>query len=118
MMTVERDERGPDGCTIGRWLFTVEVEPPSVLHLAGELDLAGAPTLVAALQPLTRRGGMIHLNLADLCFVDASGIRVFCQAAHELGKRGRIVLHDAPPSVQRVVGIAGIAGVVVDVSGS
>jgi hypothetical protein len=50
--------------------------------------------------------------------VDASGIRVFCQAAHELGTRGRIVFHDALPSVQRVVGIVGIAGVVVDVSGS
>jgi anti-anti-sigma factor len=116
MMTAERNDRGPDGGPVRRWLFTVDVDPPSLLHLAGELDIAGAATLVAALQPLTRRGGTIRLNLADLRFVDASGIRVFCQAAHELGKRGRIVLHDSPPSVQRVVGLAGIAGVVVDLS--
>jgi anti-anti-sigma factor len=118
MMTVERNDRGPDGCAVRRWLFTVDVERPSVLHLAGELDIAGAATLGAALQPWTRRGVTIRLNLADLRFVDASGIRVVCQAAHELGKRGRIVLHDAPPPVQRVVGIAGIAGVVVDLSRS
>jgi hypothetical protein len=72
MMTVERNERGPDGCAIRRWLFTVEVEPPSVLHLPGELDLAGAPTLVAALQPLTQRAGMSRLNLADIRFMDAA----------------------------------------------
>jgi anti-anti-sigma factor len=93
-------------------LFTVCAEPPSLLHLAGELDLVGAPGLTDALEPLTSRGANIGVELAQLTFMDSTGINALCLAAHALGERGRIVVLNAAPSVRRVIGIAGIVGII------
>ena len=54
--------------------FAVYADPQTVLHLSGELDLDGAAAFAAALDPLTTRGGVILLDLADLTFMDSTGI--------------------------------------------
>jgi anti-anti-sigma factor len=91
--------------------FAVYADPPTVLHLSGELDLDGAAAFAAALDPLTTRRGVILLDLADLTFMDSTGINALCQAAQRLGQRGRIVLLRPNPSVRRVIEIAGLDGV-------
>jgi anti-anti-sigma factor len=85
--------------TIEQPLFSVSTEPPALLHLAGELDMVGAPALTEALEPLTSRGGNIGMDLAELTFMDSSGINALCQAAQALGERGRIIVLKATPSV-------------------
>ena len=82
-------------------MFTVYTEPPSLLHLAGELDLAGAPALTAALEPLTSRGGTIGMDLTRLTFMDSTGINALCQAAQALGERGRVVAQRDPSGSAR-----------------
>ena len=91
--------------------FAVYADPPTVLRLSGELDVDGAATLAAALDPLSIRGGVIELDLADLTFMDSTGINALCQAVQRLGQRGRIVVLQPKPSVRRVIEIAGLDGV-------
>ena len=91
--------------------FAVYADPPTVLHLSGELDVNGAATFAAALEPLIARRGVILLDLADLTFMDSTGINALCQAAQRLGQRGRIILLQPKPSVRRVIEIAGLDGV-------
>ena len=93
-------------------MFTVFTEPPSLLHLGGELDMAGAPALTDALEPLTSRGGIIGMDLTRLTFMDSTGINALCQAAQALGERGRIVVLNATQAVRRVIEIAGLGHII------
>ncbi len=107
-MTEDRDGSRDDD-----WLvpFAVYADPPTLLHLSGELDAASSSTLAIALDPLTSRGGDVRLDLAELTFIDSTGIKVLCEATQRLGKRGRVVLINPPPVVLHVLEIAGLAGI-------
>ena len=91
--------------------FAAYVDPPTLLHLPGELDAASASMLASALDPLISRGGVVGLDLAELTFMDSTGIKALCEATQRLGERGRIVLFKPPPAVLRVLEIAGLGGV-------
>ena len=53
-----------------------------VVHLSGELDLVGEPLLQAA---LARAGGRpVRIELAELAFMDSTGLRVLLGAAREI----------------------------------
>lgn len=97
-MTDDLADQASDDRALRRPWFTVCAEPPSLLHLTGELDMAGAPTLATALEPLIMCGGTIGLNLAALTFMDSTGINALCAAARQVGERGRIVVFRPPPS--------------------
>ena len=83
-MTDDLADRTANVRAIRQPLFTVDVEPPSLVRLAGELDVVGAPTLAGALEPLTRRGGTIRIDLAELTFIDSTGVGALCCAAQHL----------------------------------
>ena len=74
--------------------FAVHAEPPWLLHLSGELDLCSAPALRIALEGPTSRGGTVGLDLADLTYMDSTGIHVILNTVHLLGERGRVVLYN------------------------
>ena len=67
-------------------------KPPWLLHLSGELDLCSAPALTIALEGPTKRGGTIGLELAELTYVDSTGIYAILNTVRLLGERGRVVL--------------------------
>jgi hypothetical protein len=83
---------------------------------AAQRDTDGAlPTLYAATQELpgdllTVRGSVIGLDLADLTFMDSTGVKALCLAMQRLGVDGRIVLFRPRPFVLRVLEIAGLDG--------
>lgn len=53
-----------------------------VVHLSGELDLVSEPLLKAA---LAQAGGRpVRIELAELIFMDSTGLRVLLGAAREL----------------------------------
>ena len=110
-MTEELVDRAPDNCAMSP-LFAVYAESPSRLRLTGELDLAGVPILASALEPLTRRGATIGLDLAELTFMDSSGINALCRAARHVGERGRIVVFRPTTTVRRILEITGVVGVI------
>ena len=75
--------------------FAAYAEPPWLLHSSGELDLCSAPALTEIpLEGPTERGGTIGLDLAELTYMDSSGLHVILNTIRLLGERGRVVLFE------------------------
>ena len=73
------------------------------LRLIGDIDLATAAALAEALDELVHGDGDVHLDLAQLQFVDVSGASVMIAAATRLGADRAIVLHNPPSVLSRLL---------------
>ena len=63
-----------------------------VIHVAGELDLASAPQLSAALSEAGREGTEpVTLDLSEVTFIDSSALRALVLAGRELTEAGRVL---------------------------
>jgi anti-sigma B factor antagonist len=84
-----------------------------VIAIDGELDLATAPELSAALDARLVAGRrVIVADLSQLTFCDSSGLRVFVRIRRELLERGgRFALAAPVPIVRRVLEVSGLDGV-------
>jgi anti-sigma B factor antagonist len=84
-----------------------------ILTVSGEIDLATAPSLAAALDDIeVGSGRRVHLDLADVTFLDSSGISVLVECRQRLEDGGAVlVLHRATPTVRRVLEISGLEAV-------
>jgi anti-sigma B factor antagonist len=82
-------------------------DEPRSLRLGGELDMATAPHLLAAADPLVAEDGDLRLELEDLSFVDSTGLRAFATLASRLS-RGRLVLVGPTNAVRRVLELTGL----------
>ena len=100
------------GPVSGGTLFAVHADPPWLLHLSGELDMDSAPALSAALEEPVRRGGTVGLNVAELSFIDSSGLNTILTANRLLGDRGRIVIFQPGPAIRRLIEITGLEGII------
>jgi anti-sigma B factor antagonist len=79
-----------------------------VLAAAGEIDLASAGELRAALLMATESGAAeVWLDLSDVEFMDSTGITVIVDARGALDPR-RFLLICPPGPVRRVLDIAGV----------
>jgi anti-sigma B factor antagonist len=63
--------------------------------LSGEIDMATADAVVAALTPWVRAGGPVTLDLSDVTFMDSTGLHAVLKAAAALEARGCVVIHGA-----------------------
>jgi anti-anti-sigma regulatory factor len=85
---------------------------PLVVLIAGEIDGSRYSGLVSTLQGLAGHEGDIHVNLAEVAFCDLPGLRAILRLARtdradeDHGGR-RLVLHDVPPHLRRVLEILG-----------
>jgi anti-sigma B factor antagonist len=80
------------------------------LRPAGELDIASAPRLERALSD-RRPGDRVVLDLADLEFLDSTGLRVIVHAVEAARTHGwELTLRQGPPPVRRVFEISGVLG--------
>jgi anti-anti-sigma factor len=80
------------------------------LRVSGELDIATAPVLAAALDGEIGPGSRLRLDVDDLVFVDAAGLRVLVGVRRTAGLTGRVVLGHPTPKVQRVLALTGLNG--------
>jgi anti-anti-sigma factor len=80
------------------------------LRVSGELDIATAPVLAAALDGEVGPGSRLRLDVDDLVFVDAAGLRVLVSVRRTAGLTGRVVLGHPTPKVQRVLALTGLNG--------
>jgi anti-sigma B factor antagonist len=94
--------------------IVVDTETRSA-RLSGELDLASCDRATEALAPLVEDPGNIELDLSDLRFLDSSGIRVIVQAQRSLGERGSIVLRSPNRHIVKILEIAGIKDLGVEI---
>ena len=91
-------EPGPDGIS---------------LRLAGEMDIATAHHLVDIIRPLPAPDlRQVRLDLAELVFIDASGLGGLVQTrTFILGHGGRLTLHGVRPLLRRLLEITDLSSV-------
>ena len=82
---------------------------PPVLYIRGEIDLATAPDLRAALNEFTASDPAVIVDMADVSFIDAGGLRVILQAAECRNGSGPLTLVNAA-RVQWLLKIVGLEG--------
>jgi anti-sigma B factor antagonist len=81
------------------------------LRPAGELDIATAPRLERVLLHERGPGDRVVLDLADLQFIDSTGLRVIVRAVEASRTGGwELTLRQGPPAVRRVFEITGVLG--------
>jgi anti-anti-sigma factor len=84
----------------------------ATLTLAGELDPHTAPRLADEIDGLIGSGvTSMVMVLADLGFIDSSGLRVVISADRELTERGGgLVLRSPSETVRRLLDLTGLLG--------
>ena len=98
--------------------FAIEVQENggrTMVTPRGELDMASAPELEAAVRPALDAGRWVVLDLRSLEFIDSSGLRSIVgahQAAADGAGQFTVVRAHPDSAVQRVVAIAGLDSVI------
>jgi anti-anti-sigma factor len=79
------------------------------IAIAGELDIAGAGDLDAAIRVARRSGRRLTVDLTDLTFIDSSGLRVFLALQNASVVDGfEYSLIPGPPQVHRAFALCGL----------
>ena len=68
------------------------------MRLAGELDLRTAPQLTEAFASI-RSNGKAKLDLAELTFIDSSGLHAILEAASSVDGAGPLILEGVPATM-------------------
>jgi ABC-type transporter Mla MlaB component len=92
----------PELAEVGRvgYLAASRVFPGPALRLSGELDFASAGALAGVLD--AHYNGTLHLDLADLVYVDVAGLRAL------RGKKAqRLAIHSASAQVRNLIALLG-----------
>lgn len=91
----------PQGFSVRVDTFGTDV----IVRAVGELDLASAPQLHAALERAEAApSGRVILDLRELSFSDAAGLRVIETASKQLGQR--LIVFGSPPPVRHLFEVA------------
>ena len=80
-----------------------------VIRLAGELDMANAPLLKAAIEQEDVEGKpMLVLDMQELKFIDSTGLRIVLWARERCQERDReFALTPGSQQVQRLLAVSG-----------
>jgi anti-anti-sigma factor len=82
----------------------------SIVTLSGELDMSTIPRMEAPLMEQVRQRRAVLVDLTKVSFIDSSGIGVLIQAFNACNGIPLHVLIGPGSQVDRVFGIAGVAG--------
>jgi len=77
------------------------------LRLRGELDLASARTFREACDGLNGER-QVTLDLAELTFIDSTGLHALLQYANGNGAAGPVILRNVSPPIFRLLHITGL----------
>lgn len=101
--------------TAGHFDFMVaERDGRAEVHLVGELDVSTAPLLREGLLGVLAEGsGQITLDMAELAFIDSTGLSVLVGAFKRARQDGReVVLKNPRPPARKVLEISGLDTVI------
>jgi anti-sigma B factor antagonist len=80
-----------------------------VVRLRGELDVATAPDLERAFLRLRPTRQHVVLDLAELRFMDSTGLRILLKAQRAAAEGGwQLTLRSVPPNIRRLLELAGV----------
>jgi len=85
----------------------LEEGPPRVLHVEGEIDLATVDEFRAALEGALSGGSTALVDMGEVTFIDAGGLRVIMQVAESLNGGGPMTLVNATV-VSRLLKVVGM----------
>ncbi len=81
-----------------------------VVRLAGELDLYNADEVRETLDRVCARDpGRVIVDLADVSFIDSTGLGVLVEARSKLRDRKTFILSGPQPETRRALEISGLA---------
>lgn len=91
-------------------LETADDGDARTLRLGGELDLAGAPALEAAIEEgLADAGRRLVIDFSALTFIDSTGIAILVAALGDERAAGRLgFVPSTAPAVTRVLQLTGV----------
>jgi anti-anti-sigma factor len=93
-------------------ITVVSVDHQHVVRLAGELDIATAPTVF---ETLSRLHGPVFVDMTDVTFLDSSALRSLLVAHRHAARRGeRLVVHEASEAVRRVMQLLDVGRILTD----
>jgi anti-anti-sigma factor len=97
---------------MARFAATTLDEPGRVrVKLAGDCDLAVRDELSAALLAAVDRADVVVVDLAEVGFLDSSGLHGLVAAHHAArGRGGRLFVENPTGSVATVLDLTGVAG--------
>jgi anti-sigma B factor antagonist len=99
-------------------VFTLEAAD-GLVRPNGELDLASAPLVHAALEEQAGAHGRVTLDLGGLSFLDSSGLRLVLETMEAARRDGfDFAVLPGGPEIQRLFELAGIADRVPFANGS
>jgi anti-anti-sigma factor len=86
----------------------------ATIALSGEIDVASAPRVRALVgATLDTHQGRLALDLADVTFLDASGLRVIVYAVQRLRRRDRLLgIRSPSPAVRRLLDLTNVTDTV------
>lgn len=87
--------------------FGITAHGPSMFLLSGELDMATVPIMNVAIADAVSRGGPITIDMADLTYMDSSGVGAIIGSVQTL-PTGCIVLHGPHDGVGKVLDLMGV----------
>jgi anti-anti-sigma factor len=87
--------------------LTVQIEPGGVIVVHGDIDVAGGPVLESAIAG-GESADPVVVDLADVFFIDSSGLRGLLAASRRAEERGTVViLRSVGAEVERLLQITG-----------
>jgi anti-anti-sigma factor len=83
---------------------------PPVMYLSGEIDIATADKLRAALDAALSTDADLVVDMTDVAFIDGTGLRAILRVAESLNGNGPLALVHAP-QVVRLLELTGLTGI-------
>jgi len=90
-------------------IWTREADAATVVRVVGEIDVRTAPSLRHALDRAVAEGsGDVVLDLAEVTFVDSSGLGVILGRYRRMPEGRTLVLRSPRPHVRSLLDVAGV----------
>jgi anti-anti-sigma factor len=100
----------PDPAPHGYFHVTVDTDAsPAVVRAVGELDASSSDALLRAIDTAVATGQGLVLDLADVTFIDSSGLRVVTIGVRQARDAGyRFTIASASDAVRRIFDMTGV----------
>ena len=89
-------------------VVSIESKKPGIVRLDGEIDMHTVPRLEEAFAEVLAAGGPVSVDMANVTFIDSSGLHFLAKVASSLNGTGPLALVNVSPRVVRVMGIVGM----------
>jgi anti-sigma B factor antagonist len=91
-------------------ISTTTTDGVTRISVTGEVDVSNAPALRSALdKALATAATSIEVDMADVAYIDSTGIGVLVGSAHRAAERGSsLVIANPQANVRRVLGLLGV----------